>query len=358
MDIVFSKKWFEKHQQKLLWLLNIPIIKIWFRWCLRIDCEETINEITPNSYTFGGKIVEDKIELKTDFRTHDKYSKRLYFAFKPLWYLFHVIDWSLFDRYEELTKLSFGFSTLTQYPGSIGTGNPLDGFVARTSVNQTLTDLRAGAGTYADNSSADIPFGSLECSATSNQFAALKRSLVFFDTSALTSGATISAAILSVNSKGKYSGGGTAPDAHIAQGNATATNALQNSDYTQTNHGTTSFGSVAYASWPADGTYADFTLNASGISAISKTGISKFSGQLSWDIANSFGGTWANGRVWEIYCYTSKTALTTKDPKLVVTYTLPAGPANLKSYNTNVKANIKSINTNLIANVKSLNTNI
>lgn len=34
-----------------------------------------------------------------------------------------------------------------------------------------------------------------------------------------------------------------------------------------------------------------------------------------------------------------------------------SGPANLKSYNTNLKANIKSINTNLIANVKSLNTN-
>jgi len=34
------------------------------------------------------------------------------------------------------------------------------------------------------------------------------------------------------------------------------------------------------------------------------------------------------------------------------------GPANLKTYNTNVKANIKSINTNLIANCKSLNTNV
>lgn len=35
-----------------------------------------------------------------------------------------------------------------------------------------------------------------------------------------------------------------------------------------------------------------------------------------------------------------------------------SGPANLKSYNTNLAANIKSINTNLIANVKSLNTNV
>jgi hypothetical protein len=35
-----------------------------------------------------------------------------------------------------------------------------------------------------------------------------------------------------------------------------------------------------------------------------------------------------------------------------------SGPANLKSYNTNLKANIKSYNTNLIANVKSIDTNV
>jgi hypothetical protein len=35
-----------------------------------------------------------------------------------------------------------------------------------------------------------------------------------------------------------------------------------------------------------------------------------------------------------------------------------AGPANLKSLNTNVIANIKSFNTNVIANIKSINTNV
>lgn len=34
-----------------------------------------------------------------------------------------------------------------------------------------------------------------------------------------------------------------------------------------------------------------------------------------------------------------------------------AGPANLKSYNTNLKANIKTVNSNTIANCKTLNTN-
>lgn len=35
-----------------------------------------------------------------------------------------------------------------------------------------------------------------------------------------------------------------------------------------------------------------------------------------------------------------------------------SGPANMKSYNTNLKANIKSIDTNLIANIKSFDTNV
>ncbi len=45
----------------------------------------------------------------------------------------------------------------------------------------------------------------------------------------------------------------------------------------------------------------------------------------------------------------------------VFTVELPAagtGPANLKSYNTNVKSNIKSINTNVLTNTKSLDTNV
>jgi len=36
---------------------------------------------------------------------------------------------------------------------------------------------------------------------------------------------------------------------------------------------------------------------------------------------------------------------------------LATGPANLKSYNTNVKANIKTMNTNPITNVKTFDTN-
>ena len=126
-EIVFGTKWFEKHQQKLLWLLNTPIIRIWFRWVMCIHEKGIINRITPNSTSFNVKVIGDKIQVTTDFRTHDKYSKRLYYGFKPFWYLLHFFDWAMLDRVEALTYLNFGFATLTQYPGSIGSNNPMDG---------------------------------------------------------------------------------------------------------------------------------------------------------------------------------------------------------------------------------------
>jgi len=55
---------------------------------------------------------------------------------------------------------------------------------------------------------------------------------------------------------------------------------------------------------------------------------------------------------------TMSESLTDKHAFAVSLNPAPLGPANLKTYNTNVRANIKSINTNLIANVKSLDTNI
>jgi len=57
-------------------------------------------------------------------------------------------------------------------------------------------------------------------------------------------------------------------------------------------------------------------------------------GAFTWAQTNAVTGSWA---------YALKPAL--------------AGPANLKTYNTNLKANIKTINTNPIANVKTLDTN-
>jgi len=355
---VFSKEWFEKYQSRLLWLLNTPVIKYWFRWCLRIrkyDCNSTINQITPNSFSFNGKYIDDEtIEITTDFRTHDKYSKRLYFAFKPFWYLIHFFDWAMLDRFEVLTKLSFGFATLTVYPDS-GTGaTTVDGRVRRISVNETLSVIRSGVGTNALPSETDS-YMNMYASTTTNQFTQLDKYICLFDTSTLTSVAIISAGVLSLNGFGKTNGLSGSPELDIVSSNPASNNTLVTGDYSTL--GTTVFGSVTYASWSSSA-YNDFTLDATGRNNISKTAISKFGARFNWDTDNNFTGTWANSAGLELHFRNADTAGTTSDPKLVVTYTVVVGPANLKSYNTNLSANIKSIDTNPIANIKSLNTNI
>ena len=158
--MVFDKQWFAKHNKTLCWFANHAVLKYWFRRLLRIekdiDWNEKILTITPNSFTWDAKLqyfnrsallktqsenpnetrlnrrlakkiltrieqgkIEDKKYLlpanKTDFRTHEKFGKRLYYGLKPLWYILHFWDWSTYmepklnvgsleDDWQELKK--------------------------------------------------------------------------------------------------------------------------------------------------------------------------------------------------------------------------------------------------------------
>lgn len=114
-------------------------------------------------------------------------------------------------------------------------------------------------------------------------------------------------------------------------------------DFTSTNSATAS--SLGSAGW------LNFTVTAQVQTALdSVSGVAHF---LLADIGASASG---KDQTCDSREYVANTSLR---PKLYIEYTEPAsGPANLKSYNTNLKANIKSINTNPLANIKSLNTNI
>src|SRR3990167_4532520 len=107
---MLDQKWFLKYQKQLLWLLNTPLISIWFRQILRIR-----GEVEPLGYK---KVNLDKIKIARilphavlwvqnkkkgkvgfDIRSHDKFAKRLYFAFKPLWYLVHFWDMNFANNF-------------------------------------------------------------------------------------------------------------------------------------------------------------------------------------------------------------------------------------------------------------------
>lgn len=317
----FNKQWFEKHQIALLWLLNYFITRKLFRYILRISKDDighkgVICEIRPNSYTVYKGQSKVGIQLSTDFRTHDKYAKRMYDSFKVLWWLCHFWDWLIADRF--IKRWSFGLATLTTYPdaGDPGT-TTVDGQVRRSSVDETFSTIRNGAGNNRSltGSTAGILLSS---SSTTDQYNELDRCIFTFDTSTIGNSASVDSATFSLFGAALGSGLGS-PDLHCAGATPASNTTLANSDYGQCQ--TTSFGSIANASFSGSA-YNNMALNASGIANINKTGISAFSAQISWDLNNSFGGVWASLQNSGFTVRMADTADTTQDPKLVVNYSV------------------------------------
>lgn len=159
--------------------------------------------------------------------------------------------------------------------------------VSRQVSQSTFADLRNGIGTNVGNQySNSAQLGATEIP---NQYSYITRPIFIFDTSVLPDDCIVTAASLSIRIY-KYDGLGS-PDLHIAGATTTSNTEIVASDYQKV--GRTSFASKSYASI-IDEDINSFDFNANGLAAISKTGFSKFSMQMSWDLLNNTTGlTWA-----------------------------------------------------------------
>jgi hypothetical protein len=290
------------------------------------------------------------------FRVHPKYGKRLYYAFRPLWWALHFWDWLLADRLAP--QLSFGFSTLTAYPDP-GTGGPTgSATVERGASNESISTIRAGAGSYAsstDNPNWVIGFQSDNTQAAAGKLRALDRFLMTFDTSGLTAAATISAAVLSIYGNSKLDAGtAVTPDVNIYLPTPSVNYNFSVNDFNIANWGSTAQcdSAITYAGWNT-AAYNDFTLNATGRGNISKTGISKFGCRnANYDVADVSPGAMTNNTSHSLLGYLANETGTTKDPKLVVTYTVAvddsAAPAvqsatfSIPAYSANYSGSVQA----------------
>lgn len=339
--LAFSAEWFKKHQYVLLFLLNCPVIRLWFRWVLRIhnDCKysDIIIEIEPNNY----KTLQLDGKIKGDFRTHQKFSKRIYFAFLWWWWVLHYID-ELF-KVAELSP-AFGFDTLTAYPDPDPETSTVDGFTLRNTgagTNESLNTIRSGLGSYAYSATNPDFILDMIGDSGNNTFKRLSRAVYLFLTN-IGSGSTISEAIITIKGLGTQSGLGSENMVICSSSPASNTN-LSTTDYS--NFGSTSFCSIAYT-----GTTWNFSLNTDGINNIDKSGVSKFGLRGSWDFNNNYTGTWASDARNYVYGYYSEATGTTNDPKIVITYSSSSinkiagiAIANVKSASGVAKASIKKI---------------
>ena len=338
----FNQEWFEEHQETLIWLLNHWLLKYWFRWILRIhkDCKfsEYIDEIKPNTYRI--KLSEDTYQ--SDFRTHQKFSKRIYYAFRPYWYLLHSLDFIV--QKTVAPEFSFGFDTLTVYPDANPETTTVDGRVARYAGEQ-FSSIRSGAGTHGEDSGQTWE-NTLQISNTdTGLFQQLSRGIVLFDTSSIISGSTVSDVDLSLYVTLKEIGLGNT-DFDIVSSNPASNTALATSDYGSL--GTTVFASRSTSIITANqyNEWSNLTTSSVTVGGITKYGI-----RIDWDTNNSFTGTVDFGAQTNIRVNGADMTGTTQDPKLVVTYAILTA---IKAIGGIAIADIKTINGLAGASVKTL----
>jgi len=211
-------------------------------------------------------------------------------------------------------------ATLTVYPDANPESTSVDGWAQRDTVVETWATIIAGAGNNSADTDANSQFVAFTPDTTAGNWILLKRAILLFDTSALTSAATISAAVLSVEGTAKLDIAGLAPTIDVYTSTPASNTAIVNADFTQTGSTSQTGSPMAYASWSTTG-YNDFTFNATGIGNISKTGVSKFAlRNANYDVAGA-SPTWgATARI-QFTGYYADQAGTSSDPKLVITYT-------------------------------------
>lgn len=314
----FGPWWFDRHKKKILWCLNAPVIGMLARWILRIhrDCPTAeIIDIKPNCYTIKG---EKPGEYKTDFRTHWKFSKRIYFALKPVWWAMHYFDEWFLNKY--FKNLSFGYDILTSYSDTSSGLTTVDGSLTVSGKNDILTTL-LDYSNGVPNKTESAAYVYIGSSTTTNRFGACVRGISTFDTSSIEETSTIDSAYIQINvqSTSTYLGGTNG--IYLVASNPASNNNLINSDYSCLDNTLLSTNRIS-----ATGDQT-FTLNQDGLNNIDKSGISKFGYKHNWDYTRVFDGTWGSNKGSGVTIRMADYTGTSYDPKLVVTYTAGEPPA-------------------------------
>ena len=314
--IVFSQEWFSKYNKQICWLANSFLGQFVFKFKKYGHyTENKIVKITPNSVGEVLGVKGNKVEIKEHFFGRNEYALRLQKVFYPIWITFHTWDMLIANNFKPAWNL--GFDTLTVYPDADPESTSMDAHVLSLLTNETWDNVHTGTTT---TSSDDSPALLLTISpgSSSDTWNRIYRTFTLFDTSALTSGVTVSNAVLSIYGYDKYDDTTVNPTINVYATTPASNTAIADSDFNNIGTVAQCDTAITYAGFSTTG-YNDFTLNATGIGNVSKTGISKFGlREVIYDVADS-APTW-NASLYVQFASRSADHGSDK-PKLVVTYT-------------------------------------
>lgn len=151
----------------------------------------------------------------------------------------------------------------------------VDGSTQRrvTGAPEVWAILHASAGNVAISTGASVS-AKISSAANSGEWDTIERAFILFDTSSLDDAVSITSATITVSGALKEDTLNITPTLALVASNPNSNTTLVSADHTSL--GTTLFATkMTYAAFNASGSNV-FTLNASGISAITATGVSKF----------------------------------------------------------------------------------
>ncbi len=177
-------------------------------------------------------------------------------------------------------SLPWVHDSLTVYPDANPESTSVDGYVWHAQP-LAWANLMVAAGNYSNDSDL-TPSIQIAGYGSINVYGGIWRSVFLFDTSAFPDSVDISGATLSIRGRSKADDAGVDPHFNIFACDPASNTALVDADFDRANWSpSTAFSSaIDYSGWNLSD-YNDFTLNASGIAAINKTGVSKFGGMES-----------------------------------------------------------------------------
>lgn len=218
----------------------------------------------------------------------------------------------------------YASTTDSFYPDAHPESTSVDGSVFNAVTNQSWATVIGGAGT-GSNDTTPIPYlFNIDSGTTADKWDNADRSIFLFDTSAIPDGSTITAATITFTTNGvPVDNLNISPSVAVYGATPASNTALAGTDYANVGN-TVMSGVLTWASIPkASSALITFTLNATGLAAISATGVSKFSVRnANYDVAG-VAPTWSSNQYSRIKVFSADAGSTTVAPKLSVTYTPP-----------------------------------